>query len=66
MTDLSKIYEEIHILYEAFPLWAKKVEGYMSYPSESDVRLVFKFLAFVEQFRVKGVKDGSNRKANSL
>ena len=49
--------EEIHKLYPEFRHWVKEVMGYMSYPSESDIRLWEKF---------KEVSDDSQRPDNSI
>ena len=61
MIDLPAILEEVEVLYPAFQKWVKKREGYMAYPNESDIRLWYKFLKFVE-----GVSDDCQRPDNSI
>lgn len=51
--ELKDVYDEIEVLYPVFVKWVKKVKGYLSYASKSDIKVVFEFLKFLEQFEVK-------------
>ena len=53
--------EEIHKIYPEFRHWVKEIMGYMAYPNESDIRLWYKFLKFVE-----GVSDDCQRPDNTI